>query len=423
MFVDEALIKVIAGKGGNGCTSFRREKYVPNGGPDGGNGGKGSNIIFKVDEGLNTLLDFKYKKIIKGENGKHGSGKKQYGAGAEDFIVSVPQGTTIIDSDTGLLLGDLLGKDEQLVVAKGGRGGRGNAAFANAFNTAPEISEIGEEGEVKNIKLELKLIADVGLVGFPSVGKSTLLSKISKAKPKIADYHFTTLSPNLGVVKTLDDRVFTVADLPGLIEGASKGEGLGDRFLKHIERTRLIAHLIDMSGIEGRDPYQDYLIINNELESFSKKLKQKKQIVIANKMDMPNSKENLDIFKSKVDVEIFEISAINGIGLDKLLIEIANILDSIKLEPIYDEDSFESHVLYKFEREKPYSIRKEKNIWIIYGKEVEKLFKMTKFSSDEAVVSFSKKLRRMGIDDELRKKGALSGDIVKILDYEFEFKD
>lgn len=421
MFIDEAIIKVEAGSGGDGVTSFRREKFVPNGGPDGGNGGRGSNIIFKVDEGLNTLLDFKYNKLIRGENGKHGSGKKQIGKSAEDLIIRVPLGTTIIDLDTNLLIGDLTKKDEEIIVATGGRGGRGNAAFANHYNTAPEISEHGEEGEIRNIKLELKLIADVGLVGLPSVGKSTLLSKISRAKPKIADYHFTTLSPNLGVVKTLDGRTYTVADLPGLIEGASKGLGLGDKFLKHIERTRLIAHIIDMSGIEGRDPYSDYITINNELEAFSKKLKNKVQIIIANKMDMPNAKENLIEFKKKVNLKIYEISAINNIGVDNLLIEMANTLETIKEEPIYDEESFESHILYKFEKEKPYNITKEKDIWIVSGIEVEKLFKMTKFSTDEAILMFAKKLRRMGIDDELKKLGAVSGDSVKILDYEFEY--
>lgn len=421
MFIDEVIIKVKAGNGGDGVTSFRREKFVPNGGPDGGNGGKGSNIIFKVDEGLNTLLDFKYNKFIKGESGKHGSGKKQSGKSAEDLTVKVPLGTTIIDLDTNLLIGDLTKKDEEVLVATGGRGGRGNAAFANHYNTAPEISEHGEEGELRNIKLELKLIADVGLVGLPSVGKSTLLSKISKAKPKIADYHFTTLSPNLGVVRTLDGRTYTVADLPGLIEGASKGLGLGDKFLKHIERTRLIAHIIDMSGIEGRNPYDDFITINKELEAFSNKLKNKTQIVIANKMDMPNSKENLLEFKKQVDIKVYEISAINNMGIDKLLIDIANTLETIVEKPIYDEESFESHILYKFEKEKPYTITNEKGIWIVSGKEVEKLFKMTKFSSDEAVLVFAKKLRRMGIDDELKRLGAISGDTVKILDYEFEY--
>lgn len=423
MFIDEVIIKVKAGNGGDGVTSFRREKYIPNGGPDGGNGGKGSNIIFKVDEGLNTLLDFKYNKLIKSENGKHGSGKRQNGRSGEDLIVRVPEGTTIIDLDTNLLIGDLTKKGDQVVVATGGRGGRGNAAFANQYNTAPDISEHGEEGETRNIKLELKLIADVGLVGLPSVGKSTLLSKISRAKPKIADYHFTTLSPNLGVVKTIDNRTFTVADLPGLIEGASEGLGLGDKFLKHIERTRLIAHIIDMSGIEGRDPYDDYLVINKELEDFSKKLKNKEQIVIANKMDMPNSNENLIEFKKKVNLKIYEISAINNIGIDKLLVEIANTLETIEEEPIYDLESFESHILYKFNKERPFNIIKEKDTWIISGKEVEKLFKMTKFSSNEAIMLFTKRLRKMGIDDELKRLGAVSGDTVKLLNYEFEYID
>ncbi len=423
MFVDEVVIKVNAGKGGDGVTSFRREKYVPDGGPDGGNGGRGANIIFKVDEGLNTLLDFRYKKHIKAENGKHGSGKRQNGKSAEDLIVSVPLGTTIKDLDTNLLIGDLVKKGDSVIVATGGRGGRGNAAFASQSNTAPEISEHGEEGEIKNIKLELKLIADVGLVGLPSVGKSTLLSKISRAKPKIAEYHFTTLSPNLGVVRTIDGRTFTVADLPGLIEGASEGLGLGDKFLKHIERTRLIAHIIDMSAIEGRDPYEDYLTINKELESFSSKLKSKVQIIIANKMDMPNSKSNLEEFKKKVDLKIYEISAIEGVGLDQLLINIADTLENIKEEPIYEEEFFESHILYKFEKEKPFTISKEKDYWLISGKEVEKLFKMTKFSSNEALLAFAKKLRKMGIDDELKKLGAMSGDTVKLLNYEFEYID
>lgn len=421
MFIDEAFVKVFAGRGGDGCTSFRREKYIPNGGPDGGNGGRGGNIIFKVDEGLNTLLDFKYKRIIKGENGKNGSGKRQSGSSGKDITITVPPGTTIIDMDTNLLLGDMLDNNQEIIIAIGGRGGRGNAAFATAFNTAPEISELGEEGEKRSIKLELKLIADVGLVGMPSVGKSTILSKISRAKPKIADYHFTTLSPNLGVIKTIDGRTFTVADLPGLIKGASEGEGLGDKFLKHIERTRIVAHIIDMSGIEGRDPFEDYLLINNELEKFSTKLKNKKQIIIANKMDIPSSKDNLESFKTKVKDEIFEISAITNQGLDNVLVKIANILETIEKEPIYEQESFENHILYKFKKEKPFSITKEKDAWIVSGLEVERLFKSIKFNSNESVIYFSRKLRKMGIDDELKKNGVQSGDIVKILDYEFEY--
>ena len=265
MFIDETNIKVIAGNGGDGCTAFRREKYIEMGGPYGGNGGKGSDIIFKVDTGLHTLIDLRYMKTIKGKKGENGSGKNMDGKSAEDIIIKVPQGTVITDYDTNLVIADLKDKDSFVVVAKGGRGGRGNTAFKTLANPAPNFSENGEPGEEKILKVELKLLADVGLVGLPSVGKSTFLSKVTKATPKIADYHFTTLSPNLGVVKTIDNRSFVIADLPGLIEGASEGVGLGDKFLRHIERTKVIAHIIDMSGIEGRDPYEDYLVINKEL--------------------------------------------------------------------------------------------------------------------------------------------------------------
>ena len=293
MFIDETNIKVIAGNGGDGCTAFRREKYIEMGGPYGGNGGKGSDIIFKVDTGLHTLIDLRYMKTIKGNKGENGSGKNMDGKSAEDIIIKVPQGTVITDYDTNLVIADLKDKDSFVVVAKGGRGGRGNTAFKTLANPAPNFSENGEPGEEKILKVELKLLADVGLVGLPSVGKSTFLSKVTKATPKIADYHFTTLSPNLGVVKTIDNRSFVIADLPGLIEGASEGVGLGDKFLRHIERTKVIAHIIDMSGIEGRDPYEDYLVINKELEKFSPKLLQKPMIIIANKMDMESAKENL----------------------------------------------------------------------------------------------------------------------------------
>ena len=309
MFVDEVEIRVEAGNGGDGCTAFRREKFVEMGGPFGGNGGHGADIIFKVDQGLHTLLDLRYQKILKGKKGENGRGKNQNGKGAEPLIVKVPQGTVVTDLETGLIIADLSKKDQEEIIAKGGRGGRGNTAFKTQTNTAPDYSENGEEGERKNLKVEVKLLADVGLVGLPSVGKSTIISVISKSKPKIAAYHFTTLSPNLGVTKATDGRSFVVADLPGLIEGASKGEGLGDKFLRHIERTKVIAHVIDMSGSEMRDPYEDYLFINKELEEFNPKLLSKPQIIIANKMDLPNAKENLEEFKKKVKDEIFEISA------------------------------------------------------------------------------------------------------------------
>ena len=283
MFVDEVIIKVEAGNGGDGCTAFRREKFVPMGGPYGGNGGHGSDIIFVVDEGLHTLLDLRYQKTIKGPKGENGKGKNQNGKGAEPTIVKVPLGTVVTDIDTGLIIADLSKKDQKEIIAKGGRGGRGNTAFKTQTNTAPDYSENGEEGEKKNLKVEVKLLADVGLVGLPSVGKSTIISCVSASRPKIAAYHFTTLSPNLGVVRASDNRSFVMADLPGLIEGASLGEGLGDKFLRHIERTRVIAHVVDMSASELRDPYEDFVLINKELEAFNEKLMKKPMIVIANK--------------------------------------------------------------------------------------------------------------------------------------------
>ena len=421
MFVDEVILKVIAGKGGDGCTAFRREKYVPMGGPYGGNGGRGSNIIFKVDEGLRTLLDLRYQKLIKGKKGENGKGKNQHGQNAQDVVIRVPQGTVVTDNETGLILADLKERNDEVIVAHGGRGGRGNTAFKTQTNPAPNFSENGEPGEEKELKVELKLLADVGLVGMPSVGKSTLISRVSASKPKIAAYHFTTLSPNLGVVKTKDNRSFVMADLPGLIEGASKGEGLGDKFLKHIERTKVIAHVIDMSGVEGRDPYEDYVKINKELEAFNPKLLKKPMIVIANKMDMPSAKENLKKFKEKVKEEIFEVSALTNTGLEQVLMALADKLDAIPNTPLYEEEAFESHVLYKFEKEEPYTIEKENDIWVIKGSYIEKLLKMTKMT-DEGVLRFTKKLRRLGIDDKLEALGAKEGDIVRILDFDFEYK-
>jgi GTP-binding protein len=419
MFVDEVVLKVKAGDGGNGCTSFRREKYVPMGGPNGGNGGKGSSIIFKVDKGLHTLLDLKYQKEIKGKKGENGKGSNKFGSNAEDIYVKVPLGTVIKDTDTGLILADLTKENDEVVVAKGGRGGRGNTAFKTHSNTAPNFSENGEPGEEKTLKIELKMLADVGLVGLPSVGKSTLLSKMSAAKPKIGAYHFTTLSPNLGMVRTKDNRSYVVADLPGLIEGASEGTGLGDKFLRHIERTRIIVHIVDMSGIEG-DPYDNYLVIRNELNRYSEKLTKKEEIIVANKMDMPDSEENLKAFKKKIKKDVYEISAINNTGIDELLIIIANKLDEINAENLYTDDEIESHILYKFKEEKPFTITKEDDVYIIHSDRIEKLFKMTKFT-DEGVRRFSNKLRRMGVDEELQKLGIEEGDLVRIDNFEFEY--
>ncbi len=423
MFVDEVLLHVEAGRGGDGCLAFRREKYIPMGGPFGGNGGKGSDIKFIVDEGLHTLIDLRYMKVVKGKKGENGSGKNQNGSNAEDVIVRVPQGTVITDNDTGLVLADLKNKNDEVIVAYGGRGGRGNTAFKTQSNPAPNFAENGEPGEERNLKVELKLLADVGLVGLPSVGKSTIISMVSRAKPKIAAYHFTTLTPNLGVVKAKNNKSFVIADLPGLIEGASKGEGLGDKFLKHIERTRIIAHVIDMSGSEGRNPYEDYLVIKNELKQFNENLLKRPEIIIANKMDIEKAKDNLKEFKKKVkNVKIFEVSAIVNDGLDLVMENIADLLDKLPKEDLYEEEKFESYILYKFKKEEPYTITKENDIWVIKGKEIEKLLKMTKFNTDEAVVRFANKLRKMGIDKKLIELGAQVGDKIRILDYEFEFK-
>lgn len=422
MFIDEVLIKVEAGNGGDGCLAFRREKYIPMGGPYGGNGGKGADIKFVVDEGLHTLIDLRYMKKIKGAKGENGKGKNQNGSNASDVIVKVPLGTVVTDNDTGLILADLKHKDDEVIVAYGGRGGRGNTAFKTQANPAPNFAENGEPGEERSLKVELKLLADVGLVGMPSVGKSTIISKVSKAKPKIAAYHFTTITPNLGVCKTKDGRSFVMADLPGLIEGASLGEGLGDRFLRHIERTRVIAHVIDMSGFEGRDPYDDYVKINKELGDFNKNLLNKPQIIIANKMDIDGAEENLKKFKTMVNVPIYPISAMNDTDFDVILTKLADMLDEIPSTPLYNEDLFESHVLYKFKKEEPYTITKENDEFVIRGEEVEKLFKMTKFTTEEAIQRFAKKLRKMGIDDKLIEMGCKEGDMVRILDFYFEFK-
>lgn len=420
MFIDEVIMEVEAGRGGDGCMAFLREKFVPMGGPNGGNGGKGADIIFKADEGLKTLIDLRYMKNVKGAPGLNGEGKNKSGSYAENKIIKVPVGTTIKDSDTNLVIADLTKHNEEVVVAYGGKGGRGNVTLATRNNPCPSFAERGEPGEVRKIKVELRMLADVGLVGMPSVGKSTLLSMITNANPKIAAYHFTTLSPNLGVVTTKDNN-FVVADLPGLIEGASDGNGLGHKFLKHIERTKIIAHVIDMSASEGRDPYEDYQIIRKELEAFSPKLLNKQEIIIANKMDIPSSKENLEKFKKKINKDIYEISAINNQNLDTIINVLSELVKNTKEEVLYDEDVQEKHVLYKFKKEKPFTIIKDGNDFIIKGEQVEKIFKMINFNTEEAISRFAKKLRTMGVDEELEKMGVKEGDIIKILDYEFEY--
>ena len=421
MFVDEVLMEVEAGRGGDGCMAFRREKFVPMGGPFGGCGGRGADIIFKADSGLKTLIDLRYQKKVKADAGENGEGKNKNGKNASDKVIIVPIGTTVKDALTGVIIADLTHQGEEVIVAYGGKGGRGNVSLASKSNPCPSYAERGEPGEVRKIKVELRMMADVGLVGMPSVGKSTILSMITNANPKIASYHFTTLSPNLGVVSTKDNN-FVIADLPGLIEGASEGVGLGHKFLKHIERTKIIAHVIDISATEGRDPYDDYLKIRDELEKFSDKLLNKKEIIIANKMDMPNAKENLELFKKKIgDKEVIEISALNKENLDSLINALSDLVKDIPDEVLYEDDIQEKHVLYKFRVEKPFTIIKEGNKYVIKGDKVEKIFKMTNFNTEEAISRFAKKLRSMGIDEELEKMGIEEGDIIKILDYEFEY--
>lgn len=426
MFVDQVKIYVKGGDGGNGMVAFRREKYVPKGGPAGGDGGKGADVIFKVDEGLRTLMDFRYQRHFKAPRGEHGMSKNQHGRNAKDLIVKVPPGTVVMEAETKQVIADLVEHGQQAVIAKGGRGGRGNTRFATPANPAPEIAENGEPGEELEVILELKLLADVGLVGFPSVGKSTLLSVVSSAKPKIAEYHFTTIVPNLGMVETEDGRSFVMADLPGLIEGAHAGVGLGHQFLRHIERTRVIVHVIDMAATEGRDPYEDYLTINRELNEYNLRLTERPQIIVANKMDMPDAPEHLKKFKEQLqeDYPIFPISAITRKGLRELLFAIADKLAETPEFPLdHEEETMVNRVVYKHEAEpQPFVITRESDgSFVLSGEKLEKLFKMTDFTHDESVRRFSRQLRSMGVDDALRQRGAKDGDIVRLLDFEFEF--
>jgi GTPase len=426
MFVDEVKIYVKGGDGGNGMVSFRREKYIPNGGPSGGDGGRGADVIFEVEEGLRTLMDFRYQRHFKAPRGEHGMSKGMHGKGSEDMVIKVPPGTIVSDADTNVVIADLTEHGQRAIIAKGGRGGRGNARFATPANPAPELSENGEPGQERNVKLELKLLADVGLVGFPSVGKSTLLSVVSAARPKIAEYHFTTIVPNLGMVETEDGRSFVLADLPGLIEGAHSGVGLGHQFLRHIERTRVIVHVIDMAAIDGRDPYEDYLTINNELAEYNLRLTERPQIIVANKMDMPDAEENLRDFKEKYsdDFPIFEVSALTRKGLRDLLFTVADKIEQTPEFPLEEEEDTGVHrVMYKHETEQEgfYITRESDGSFVISGEKVERLFKMTDFSRDESIRRFSRQLRGMGIDEALREKGATDGDTVRLMDFEFEF--
>lgn len=427
MFVDQVKIYIKGGDGGNGMVAFRREKYVPNGGPAGGDGGKGADVVFEVNEGLRTLMDFRYQRHFKAPRGEHGMSKNMHGKNSKDMIVKVPPGTVVTDAETGEVIADLVEHGQRAIIAKGGRGGRGNTRFATPANPAPELSEHGEPGVEREVILELKLLADAGLVGFPSVGKSTLLSVVSSARPKIAEYHFTTIAPNLGMVETEDGRSFVLADLPGLIEGAHSGVGLGHQFLRHIERTRVIVHVIDMAAMEGRDPYEDYLTINKELKEYNLRLTERPQVIVANKMEMPGAEENLEKFKEQLedDYPIFPISAVTRQGLRDLIFAIANKIEETPEFPLIqeEEETGVHRVVYKHEAEQTEFVitRDSAGDFIVSGDAIEKLFKMTDFSRDESVRRFARQLRGMGVDDALRQKGAKDGDIVKLLDYEFEF--
>lgn len=426
MFVDEVKVELYAGKGGNGIVAYRRELKVEKGGPFGGNGGAGGSIIFIGDENLSTLLDLRYSRIIKGENGENGRTKGQYGACAKDTYVRVPLGTVVYDDDTNQVIVDITRHKEEVVVCKGGRGGRGNMAFASGTNKCPDFAEKGEPGEHRFIRCELKVLADCGLVGFPSVGKSTLISAISAARPKIAAYHFTTLVPNLGVVEVPDGRSFVAADLPGIIEGASQGAGLGLQFLRHIERCKVIVHVIDMAGVDLRDPLDDYVKINEELKEYKMNLSQRPQIVVANKMDMPLALENLERFKAKYpDVEVISISALTKDNLNELLYKVADLLDVTEQFSLYEEDEIDEVVNYTFkEKEKPFTIRRDSDgVYVVEGKELKKLFDMTNIENDSAMRRFARQLRSFGVDDELRRLGVENGDTVRIFDYVFEFID
>lgn len=425
MFVDKAKIYVKGGDGGDGLVAFRREKYVPEGGPAGGDGGRGGDVIFRVDEGLRTLMDFRYQRHFKADKGIKGRNKSQHGANADHMIVRIPPGTILIDDDTQEIIADMTRHGQQVVVARGGRGGRGNTRFATTNNTAPELAENGEEGQERYVVMELKVMADVGLVGFPSVGKSTLLSVVSAAQPKIGAYHFTTITPNLGVVDVGDGRSFVMADLPGLIEGASEGIGLGHEFLRHVERTRIIIHVVDMSGSEGRDPFEDWVLINDELKQYNASLIDRPQIVAANKMDMPESEENLISFRERVaevrpDLEIMPISSLTRQGVQELLYRATDILDSIPVAPVVEEvaETTERKV-YKLEAEEDnsFTITRDNEAFVVTSPRIERMLKRMQLSTHDAILKLARTLRHMGVDAELRKRGAVEGTIVRIADF------
>ncbi|ACV64043.1 GTP-binding protein Obg/CgtA [Desulfofarcimen acetoxidans DSM 771] len=422
MFYDRAKIYVKGGDGGSGCVAFRREKYVPEGGPSGGDGGRGGSIIFVGDSGLNTLVDFRYHSHYKGNRGEHGQGKDMTGRSGEDRTLRVPVGTVIYNADTMELVADVVEHGQKVVVARGGRGGRGNARFATPNNKVPTAYEKGEPGQERWLRLELKLLADVGLAGFPNAGKSTVISRVSAAKPKIADYPFTTLVPNLGVVRVREGESFVMADIPGLIEGAHTGLGLGHEFLRHLERTRLIIHVLDMSGSEGRDPLEDFRIINRELRLYNEKLARRPQLVAANKMDLPDAAKNLDAFKDAFSgsYEIFPISAVTGEGLDRLVYRVAEMLPAIPREVLHQA---EEEKTFRFENRDRFEIIREDGMFVVTGQEIERHVAMTDMENEDAVTRLQQIMSLMGLDKALRQAGAKEGDEVKIGNLVFDFSD
>ena len=424
MFIDRAKISIKAGDGGDGMSSFRREKYAPKGGPNGGDGGRGGDIVFLADRNMNTLLDFRYKKKFKAQKGGDGEDTNKFGRHAEAVTIKVPVGTLVFDEETDELIADLVEDGQTAIVGRGGRGGRGNARFANSVNRAPTFAEHGEPGEERTLRMELKLLADVGLVGYPSVGKSSIIATVSAARPDIAAYHFTTLTPVLGIVKIDDQTNFVMADIPGLIEGAHEGKGLGHDFLRHIERTRLIVHVLDVSGMEGRDPMEDYQKINRELAAYNERLSSRPQIIAANKMDLPDARTNYPAIEAALKAEgreVFPISAATGEGLQALVQRIAEMLATLP-----KEDMIVAPVIPAVADDgtPDFTIRRDDGgAFIVEGKNIERLVAMTRFHDEESLRRFQNILRRNGIDEALRKRGIKDGDTVRIREMEFEFSE
>lgn len=423
MFVDRVKIHIKAGNGGNGCVSFHRAKYVTNGGPDGGDGGKGGNVIFIADEGINTLMDFRYKKLFKAENGEDGGKRNCTGANGKDIVIKVPVGTIIKEAESGKIMADMITPFEERIIVKGGKGGKGNQHFATPTRQAPRYAERGRTAKEYDVILELKLIADVGLIGFPNVGKSTILSMVTNANPKIANYHFTTLSPNLGVVRSKWGSDFVMADIPGLIEGASEGIGLGHEFLRHVERTKVFIHVVDAAGLEGICPLENIEKINNELKKYNKSLLDRPMVIACNKMDIPEAQENFEkiksIYESK-DIRVFPISAATNSGLDELLSAVADILKNYPENIVFEED-FEPYVEVSIDNE-PFIINNiGEGYYIVEGVGVEKMMGYTNIDTEKGFAFFQKYLRDKGIIDALEEKGIQEGDTVRIYDLEFDY--